>query len=86
METLVMSQTDTLKEKIEKAKGVLAESRENFEKNPENYSARLLLLSTEIYLADLLKQLDTIIAADQPPQSISGLADAGAAVKRGGNG
>lgn len=86
MEALVMSQTDILQEKIEKAKVVLAESRDNFEKNPENYSARLLLLSTEIYLADLLKQLDTMIAADQPPQSISGKADAGAAVKRGTNG
>jgi hypothetical protein len=65
-----MSQIDTLREKIEKAKVVLAESRENFEKNPENYSARLLLLSTEIYLADLLKQLDILIAADQPPQPL----------------
>lgn len=86
MEALAMSQMDTLQEKIEKAKVVLAESRVNFENNPESYSARLLLLSTEIYLADLLKQLDIEIAADQPPQSISARADAGAAVKRGANG
>lgn len=86
MEALAMSQMDTLQEKIEKAKVVLAESRENFENNPESYSARLLLLSTEIYLADLLKQLDTTIAADQPPQTISGRVDAGTAVKKGPNG
>jgi hypothetical protein len=86
MEALAMSQMDTLQEKIEKAKVVLAESQEIFEKNPESYSARLLLLSTEIYLADLLKQLDKTIAEDQPPQTISGRVDAGTAGKRGPNG
>ena len=55
-----MSQIDSLTEEIEKTKVVLAESLEYFEKNPNNYSARLLLMSTENYLADLLKQLDTL--------------------------
>ncbi|MBU1564713.1 MAG: hypothetical protein KJ630_03680 [Proteobacteria bacterium] len=55
-----MSQIDSLKEQIEKAQVVLAESRENFEKNPENYSARLLLMSMENYLADLFARLDTL--------------------------
>lgn len=54
-----MNQIDSLKEKIAKTEVVLAESRDNFEKNPNSYSAQLLLLSTENYLADLLKQLDT---------------------------
>ncbi len=55
-----MSQIDSLKEQIEKTKAVLAESQEYFDKNPNNYSARLLLMSTENYLADLLKQLDAL--------------------------
>ncbi|OGR18128.1 MAG: hypothetical protein A2X81_19850 [Desulfobacterales bacterium GWB2_56_26] len=57
-----MNQIDSLKEQIAKTEVVLAESRENFEKNPNSYSAQLLLLSTENYLADLLKQLDTLQA------------------------
>ena len=57
-----MNQIDSLKEQITKTEVVLAESRENFEKNPNSYSAQLLLLSTENYLADLLKQLDTLQA------------------------
>ena len=55
-----MDQIDSLKEQIAKTEVVLAESRENFEKNPDSYSARLLLMSTENYLADLLKQLDKL--------------------------
>ena len=54
-----MSEIESLHEQIEKTKVVLAESRENFEKNPENSSARLLLMSIENHLADLLKQLET---------------------------
>ena len=53
--------TDTiasLKQQIEKAEIILAESRENFNKNPDVYSAKLLLISIENHLADLLKQLD----------------------------
>ena len=57
-----MNQIDSLKEQITKTEVVLAESRENFEKNPNSYSAQLLLLSTENYLADLLKQLETLQA------------------------
>lgn len=57
-----MNEIDYLKEQIAKTEVVLAESRDNFEKNPNSYSAQLLLLSTENYLADLLKQLDTLQA------------------------
>lgn len=53
-----MDHIDSLKEQIEKTKGILAESQENFDQNPESYSAQLLLVSTENYLADLLKELD----------------------------
>lgn len=55
-----MISIDSLKEQIKKTEIVLAESRENLEKNPDSYSARLLLMSTENYMADLLKQLDTV--------------------------
>ena len=53
-----MDHIDSLKKQIDKTKGILAESQENFAKNPDSYSAQLLLLSTETYLADLLKELD----------------------------
>ena len=53
-----MDQINSLKQQIEKAEIVLAESRENFEKHPDEYSARLLLMSMENHLSDLLKQLD----------------------------
>jgi hypothetical protein len=55
-----MSEIDDLKEQIEKTGVILAEARENYERNPDQYSARLLLMSTENYLADLLKRLDTL--------------------------
>jgi hypothetical protein len=55
-----MNEIDALKEQIEKTEAILTESRENYEKNPDEYSARLLLMSTENYLADLLKQLNTL--------------------------
>ncbi len=55
-----MDQRKKLLEEIEKTKVILAESRENYEKNPESYSARLLLMSTEGYLLDLLKELDSL--------------------------
>jgi hypothetical protein len=60
MKVFVMSEIDSLKEQIEKTEVILAESRDNYEKNPDQYSARLLLMSTENYLADLLKQLDIL--------------------------
>ena len=55
-----MNDIDSLKEQIEKTEAILAESRENYEKNPGEYGARLLLMSTENYLADLLKKLDAL--------------------------
>ncbi len=55
-----MSEIDAIKEQIAKTETILAESRGNFEKNPGEYSAQLLLLSTENHMADLLKQLDTL--------------------------
>jgi hypothetical protein len=53
-----MNTIESLKEQIEKTKTILAESQEYFDKNPEDYSAQLLLMSTENYLADLLRELD----------------------------
>lgn len=55
-----MSEIETLREQIQKTEVVLAESRENFEKNPNSYSARLLLMSIDNHLVDLLKQLETL--------------------------
>ena len=54
----IMNPIDSLRSQIEKAEVILAESRENLDKNPEDYSARLLLVSIENHLSDLLKQLD----------------------------
>lgn len=59
-----MSEIDALREEIEKTKKVLAESKENFDKNPESYSAQLLLMSVENHLGDLLKKL----ASEEPQQ------------------
>ena len=56
----MQNEIDSLKKKIEKTKSILAESQENYRENPDQYSAKLLLLSTENYLADLLKQLDAL--------------------------
>ena len=53
-----MSRIDYLRKEIEKAEGVLAESQDNYQKNPDDYSAKLLLMSTENYLSDLLRELD----------------------------
>lgn len=60
-----MNNIDSLKEQIEKTKGILKESQDNFAKNPDSYSAQLLLMSTENYLADLLKELDVAEAAQK---------------------
>jgi hypothetical protein len=49
-----MSEIDAIKEQIAKTETILAEFRENFEKNREEYSAQFLLMSTENHLADLL--------------------------------
>ena len=60
MEVCIMSEIDSLKEQIEKTETILAESRENYEKNLDQYSAKLLLMSIENHLADLLRQLDVL--------------------------
>jgi hypothetical protein len=61
-----MSEIDSLREQIEKTEAILAESRENHEKNPGEYSARLLLMSIENHLADLLRQLDALKGRKSP--------------------
>lgn len=53
-----MSDVDKIKEEIEKAEKILAESIENLKNNPDDYSAKLIVMSTENYLNDLLKKLD----------------------------
>ena len=55
-----MDRKEKLVEEIKKTKAILAESRANYESKPESYSARLLLMSTEVYLVDLLKELDSL--------------------------
>jgi hypothetical protein len=60
-----MNNLDSLREQIEKTKGILEESQENLAKNPESYSAQLLLMSTENYLTDLLKELDAAEVVQQ---------------------
>ncbi len=60
-----MNRVDSLKEQIEKTKIILAESQDNYKNNPDEYSAKLLLMSTENYLSDLLKQLDQEETAKQ---------------------
>lgn len=52
-----MDEKESLREQIEKTRKVLDESKENFDKNPESYSAQLLLMSVENHLGDLLKKL-----------------------------
>lgn len=59
-----MNEIDSLKEQIKKTEVILVESREHYEKNPGVYSARLLLMSTENYLADLLQRLDALIGQE----------------------
>lgn len=57
-----MDEVAELKEKIEKAEAVLAESVENLKKNPDDYSAKLIVVSMENHLGDLLKKLDSLEA------------------------
>lgn len=61
-----MTKIESLKEQIEKTKVILAESQENYRKNPDSYSAQLLLLSTENYLGDLLRELEILQRAEEP--------------------
>ena len=60
LDELNMNDVEKLLEQIEKTKVILAESQENYENNPDSYSAKLLLMSTEAYLSDLLKEIDAI--------------------------
>ncbi len=60
MNLLIMNEIDIIKEQIDKTEGILSESRKYFKENPDKYSARLLLMSTENYLADLLKKLESL--------------------------
>jgi hypothetical protein len=55
-----VNESDSLKAQIKETEAILAESRENYEKNPGNYSAKLLLMSIENHMADLLKKLDSL--------------------------
>jgi len=53
-----MDDIEKLKEEIEKTNRILEESQLHLEQNPDDYSAKLLVLSTGNHLADLLKRLD----------------------------
>lgn len=55
---VMLEKIKSLKEEIEKTQKILDESSQNLEKNPNDYSARLLYLSTENHLSDLLRKLD----------------------------
>ncbi len=54
----MMSEIEAIKEQIRKTEKIVTESRENLKENPDSYSAKLLLLSVETHLGDLLKKLD----------------------------
>lgn len=54
---IIMDKNDSLREQINKTEMILAESRENLLNNQGSYSARLLLISIENHLEDLLRQL-----------------------------
>ena len=53
-----MGQLDSLNEQIKKAEAIRADSLENLKNNPDDYSAKLLMMSIENHLTDLFKQLD----------------------------
>lgn len=53
-----MDEKQKILDEIEKLGPILKESKENYDKDPNNYSAQLLLMSAENHLADLLKKLD----------------------------
>lgn len=55
-----MSEQEQIGREIKKTEQILAESRENYKKNPEDYSARLLLMTVENHLADLLRRLEDL--------------------------
>ncbi len=55
-----MSEIDRIKKELEEAEKILVESRKNLEENPGEYSAKLLVMSTENHIADLIKKLDSL--------------------------
>ncbi len=55
-----MTELEKIREEIEKTEQILVESKENYDKNPESYSAKLLLMSVENHLSDLLRRLDML--------------------------
>ncbi len=55
-----MSEIDRIKKELEEADKILVESRKNLEENPNEYSAKLLVMSTENHIADLIKKLDSL--------------------------
>ncbi len=58
-----VNEIDALREQIAQTEKILIESRDNYQKNPDEYSAQLLLLTTENHLSDLLKKLDALSQA-----------------------
>lgn len=56
-----MSEIESLKLEIKKTESILAESQKYYKDNPDDYSAKLLLLSTENYLSDLIRKLDVLM-------------------------
>lgn len=55
-----MTEIDKIVEEIKKTEQILLESKENYNKKPDDYSAKLLLMSVENHLADLLRRLDML--------------------------
>lgn len=53
-----MSDVEKIKEEIAKTEKVLAESIEYLKDKPDDYSAKLIVMSTENHLNDLMKKLD----------------------------
>lgn len=53
-----MENVESLKIQIKETEKILQESAEYLKQNPDDYSAKLLYLSTENHLSDLLRKLD----------------------------
>lgn len=60
-----MDEREALEIEIGKTEQILTESKAYYDKNPEDYSARLLLMSTENYLQDLLRRLDLALQEEK---------------------
>ncbi len=54
------SEIEAIQEQIRKTEVIVTESRVNLKENPDSYSAKLLLMSVETHLGDLLKKLDNV--------------------------